>query len=148
MPSTVSCPECGAVYSADGDSCTERFNALLALDHSRQQPWGSRHGEAFAAFALQHPLAFGRSIDGSWAALYRIHVAGDAQARVFERLRARPNEIPADWKLPTRPERPVALPAVTIADLGDFEATTYPDRLAAWCRAALAMWGANVADDP
>lgn len=27
------------------------------LDHSRQEPWGSRHGQVFAAFQLQHSAA-------------------------------------------------------------------------------------------
>ena len=30
------CSECGARY-ADGDSCADRFNRLLGLDHSRQE---------------------------------------------------------------------------------------------------------------
>jgi hypothetical protein len=47
------CPECGATYSEEGDSCAARFDQLLALDHSRREPWGSRHGQAYAAFALQ-----------------------------------------------------------------------------------------------
>src|ERR1051326_7998235 len=51
----VRCVECGAEYESDEDSCVARFDRLLALDHSRQEPWGSRHGQAFAAFALQHP---------------------------------------------------------------------------------------------
>ena len=52
------CDECGARYTEPGDSCQARFDQLLALDHSRQEPWGSRHGLAFAAFALQHPRRF------------------------------------------------------------------------------------------
>jgi hypothetical protein len=120
---------------------------LLALDHSRQEPWGSRHGEAFAAFALQHPRAYNKSLDHAWAALYRIHVAGDPPARVFDRLRARPGTVPIEWSIPARPDRPIASPTVTIADLGAFDATTYPQRLAEWCRAALTMWGIDV-DEP
>ncbi len=66
------CPECGAAYQAAGDSCGARFDALLALDHARREPWGSRHGLAFAAFALQHPAAHAASLDRAWAALHRV----------------------------------------------------------------------------
>jgi catechol 2,3-dioxygenase-like lactoylglutathione lyase family enzyme len=45
---------------------------LLALDHSRQEPWGSRHGVAFAAFALQHPARYATSLDPAWATLHRM----------------------------------------------------------------------------
>jgi hypothetical protein len=95
------CPECGAMYSEERDSCAARFEELLALDHSRREPWGSRHGQAFAAFALQHPVTRAASLDRAWAALWRI----------------------------------------TIRDLADFAAETYPARLDAWCRAALSSWG-------
>jgi hypothetical protein len=33
---------------------------------------------------------------------------------------------------------------VTIVDLGEFDAAHYAERLDAWCRATLTMWGANV----
>jgi hypothetical protein len=33
---TTRCPECGAEYSADGDSCEVRFERLLALGGGRQ----------------------------------------------------------------------------------------------------------------
>lgn len=129
------------MYSVDGDSCRTRFDALLALDHSRQEPWGSRHGQAFAAYALQHAATFGPSLDRVWAALYQIYVAGNAPSVVFEQLRSRRGALPPEWNVPVRPLRPVAQPEVTIADLADFEPASYPVKLDAWCRAALAMWG-------
>ncbi|HEU4631423.1 MAG TPA: DUF5946 family protein [Gemmatimonadaceae bacterium] len=141
--SSVPCPECGAVYTAADDSCAARFDALLALDHSRAEPWGSRHGQAFAAFALQHPVTHAASLDRAWAALHRIHVAGEAPARVFAALVARRGVVPPVWRTPPRPARPLHAPAVTIADLGDFAAATYAERLDAWCRASLAAWGAS-----
>jgi hypothetical protein len=137
------CPECGASYRVDGDSCAARFEQLLALDHSRQEPWGSRHGQAFAAFALQHPAKFGSSLDHAWAALYRIYLAGDRPSFVFDQLRSKRREALAAWSVPARPERPVATPSVTIADLGDFDAEAYADILDEWSRASLAMWGAS-----
>jgi hypothetical protein len=137
----VQCPDCGAAYTIVADSCGARFNTLLSLDHARQEPWGSRHGQAFAAFSLQHPREFSTSLDRAWAALYRIYVAGDRPGWVFEQLMNDPRALPAEWSVPLRSAQPIAIPSVTIADLGDFEAATYPSRLDAWCRAALVMWG-------
>lgn len=136
------CPECGATYELAGDSCRARFDILLALDHSRQEPWGSRHGQAFAAFALQHPLTHARSVDRAWAALYLIYVLGRPPAQVFAALAAARGAARAAWELPPRPARQAAAPSVTIADLGDFAAETYVERFDAWCRAALSAWGA------
>ena len=70
------CEECGAEYPEPADSCQARFDQLLALDHSRQEPWGSRHGLAFAAFALQHPRRFpAASVAQSRARVERVVVA-------------------------------------------------------------------------
>jgi hypothetical protein len=139
----VQCPECGATYSDAADSCGARFNALLSLDHSRQEPWGSRHGQAFAAFALQHPTQFAMSLNHAWIALHRIYVSGDRPLWVFDQLMNNRDRVPRAWNVPTRPQRPVAPPAVTIADLGDFAAEAYAAGLDAWCHATLAMWGAD-----
>jgi len=136
------CPECGASYDTDGDSCAARFDQLLALDHSRREPWGSRHGQAFAAFALQHPQRFAGSLDHAWAALHRIYFAGDRPTLVFEQLRSGRQGALARWNVPPRPERPVTSPSVTVANLGAFDADTYAEQLDDWCRASLAMWGA------
>jgi hypothetical protein len=110
----------------------------LALDHSRQEPWGSRHGQAFAAFALQHPTTYASSLDQAWRALYRIYIAGDAPEHVFAALRARRS---FDADTPQRPAHRVEMPTLTIAHLADFAGDTYPQRLDAWCRASLASWG-------
>jgi hypothetical protein len=144
-PNTHSCPECGATYSALDDSCAARFETLLALDHSRQEPWGSRHGEAFAAYALQHPAMHAASLDRAWLVLQQICVKGMAPDRVFGALVAARGKMPPGWEVPARAARPVRAPAITIADLGDFDAATYAGRLDEWCRAALAAWGAAVA---
>jgi hypothetical protein len=143
-PSLNICPECGAAYTAADDGCAVRFDTLLALDHSRQEPWGSRHGQAFAAYALQHPALHAASLERAWSALHRIYVAGTAPDRVFGALVAARGNPPPGWVVPARPPRPVHAPALTIADLGDFDAATYADRLDAWCRAALASWGAAI----
>ena len=141
------CADCGARYAKAEDTCVARFDALLALDHSREEPWGSRHGQAFAAFALQHPGRYASSLDRAWATLYRIYVTHQLPHRVFAALVALRGAIPADWNVPVRPERPATAPAVTILDLADFAAQTYPARLDDWCRATLAAWGLTV-DSP
>jgi hypothetical protein len=141
----MECSECGARYSSDMDSCAARFDQLLALDHSRREPWGSRHGQAFAAFALQHPIQHRASIDSAWTALYRIYCLDQAPARVFGALRAAKGRVVSDPDVPARSPAPVNRPAITIADLGDFSATDYARRLDEWCRATLRAWGARVA---
>jgi ribosomal protein S18 acetylase RimI-like enzyme len=135
------CLECGAEYQDAGDSCAARFDALLALDHSRQEPWGSRHGQAFAAFALQHPVRHASSLDSAWAALYRVVVQGAAPAEVFASIVRARGGLPATWGIPPRPAAPAMAPTVTIADLGAFTADRYPAQLDEWCRSALTMWG-------
>jgi len=134
----TTCPECGARYTAPDDSCTTRFHRLLALDHSRREPWGSRHGLAFAAYALQHPGQFDSATAARARALIiRVVVQGESLAHVVRELRS------------ARAPRPVAAGggaesgvsfAVTIADLGDFDAASYPEWLVRWCRAALAPY--------
>jgi hypothetical protein len=141
------CPECDATYTVAGDCCVARFETLLALDHSRQEPWGSRHGQAFAAFALQHPVTHAASLDRAWAVLHRIYVVGTPPAQVFGALVAARGALPSVWGVPLRPAQRVGAPAVTIADLGDFAAPSYTERLDAWCRAALAAWGAYAPAD-
>lgn len=130
------CSECGAEYSDANDSCVVRFHTLLALDHSRREPWGSRHGQAFAAFALQHPDTHAASLDAAWDSLLRIYTHGESPAHVFRTTRA-------EHRVDTpRPEYRSRAPTLTIADLDDFAAETYAERLDVWCRASLASWGA------
>ena len=144
--SATACPECGARYLDASDSCAARFDALLALDHSRREPWGSRHGQAFAAFALQHPMQHASSLEVAWVALWRIYMDGAGATDVFASLRASRGEIPPAWRVPKRPLSRVRAPEVTIADLADFDAETYADRLDSWCRATLASWGIALED--
>ncbi|HZE07658.1 MAG TPA: DUF5946 family protein [Gemmatimonadaceae bacterium] len=144
MHTSHSCPECGARYTNADDSCAARFDALLALDHSRREPWGSRHGQAFAAFALQHPATHPKSLDSAWEALYRIYCLNERPALVFADLRAHRAKRSSGVEVPPRPTEGAKSPTVTIADLTDFAAATYAERLDAWYRSALVAWGANV----
>jgi hypothetical protein len=141
------CPECGARYSSEQDSCAARFEQLLALDHSRQEPWGSRHGRAFAVFALQHPIQYSASADRGWQILYRIYVLHEAPSNVIASMRAGTSEKSAQLNVAPRPPAAVCLPAITIADLGDFAAGDYATALDAWCRATLDAWGVATTTD-
>jgi len=141
---TGACPECGAIYTEADDSCAVRFAALLALDHSRREPWGSRHGHAFAAFALRHPATHAPSLDRAWAVLTRIYVDGEQPKRVFDRLVAQRGSMPPEWTPPPRPTQRSAAPSITIADLGEFAADGYAEHLDAWCRATLVAWGVQL----
>ena len=138
------CTQCGAVYEREDDSCAERFSALLALDHSRQEPWGSRHGSAFAVYTLQHPGGASReALERSWAMLYRIHVAGDEPSYVARALRQANDGRPPAWHVPPLPAEMGKSRQfrMTIADLRDFEAGSYAARLEDWCRATLGALG-------
>ena len=134
------CPQCGAAYQRDSDSCAQRFAALLALDHSRQEPWGSRHGSAFAAYTLQHPVGQSRALlERCWTLLQRIWVAGDEPQFVARTLRGVEYGRPLPWTVPPLPADAAVprRPRITIADLGDFDPAAYPRQLESWCRATL-----------
>lgn len=81
------CPECGAPVSLR--SCDDLFQELLALDHSRQAPWGPLHGIVVACFFLQHPSrrpAAARPF--YWALLHAYLRDGPAAAApITERIR-------------------------------------------------------------
>jgi len=141
------CPQCGAPSLGAPGACRRRFDELLALDHSRQEPWGSRHGLVFAAYALQHPADFPRGVlERSWLALTRIYVRGEAPARVFGALRSHPPNSASEWGVPPLPgvPSPHAPPQRTIADLAPAERDGYGERVDSWCRSALRWWGAAV----
>lgn len=134
----MQCPDCGAQYDSSEESCALRFDQLLALDHSRRDPWGLRHGLAFSVYALQHPSSFPpATLDRAWLVLYRVYVAGDSAIRLFKALSGRSLQVASDWEAPARPAMPAGCPAMTIADLGDFEAETYPAQLDSWALATV-----------
>jgi hypothetical protein len=135
------CPECGAQFASADDSCARRFEGLLALDHSRQEPWSSRHGIAFAAFVLQHPGRYPHSVDAAWDILYRVYCLNEPAAMVLDNRRRNSMAAPRTSHLQTPP----TWFTVTIVDLGDFASDTYPELLDFWCRSTLTAWGASVA---
>jgi hypothetical protein len=126
------CSECNAVYSHEADACATRFEQLLALDHSRVEPWGSRHGLAFAAFALQHPVRHAASLDVAWELLYRVYRGQEALSHVVASIRNGATDGADDIHVPPRAPRPLTHPAMTIADLGDFASATYARQLDDW----------------
>ena len=133
---SATCPECGARYDAVDDSCQARFEALLALDHSRREPWGSRHALAFAAFAVQHPSRFpAHSVTRARELLERVFLRHEPLDAVVRDYRARPRDQPTPQA--SNLQRGGSGFAVTIADLGDFAADTYPALLERWCLASL-----------
>ena len=140
---STSCSQCGAVFADPSQNCEEQFDKLLALDHSRVQPWGSRHGLAFSTFALQHPAGrTGPQLAACWVMLYRVWMKGDNRAKLAAAMRERQDMTPEEWGVPAVPPVPPAGTqyAVTIADLGEFDADTYVRKLEDWGRATLKAW--------
>lgn len=134
------CPQCGA--PAGETACRERFEALLALDHSRREPWGPRHGLAVAVFTLQHPAGAARErLERSWLIAYRCTVSGDDPWRLSRAMSGRARVATADWGVPPLPSVPAhGSYGVTIQDLGDFQESGYSDGLMAWARATIDGW--------
>jgi hypothetical protein len=141
------CPECGA----SGDpACGELFQRLLALDHSRLEPWGPLHGVAVACYRLQHPASLAEGTHAFPLDLLRTHVehGADAARRMTEHARRGNShrvlrrERPAPAPRAASPASPAGF-AVTIADValdGDFPADGHPERVRAWAEATLAAW--------
>lgn len=131
------CADCGARYDGAEDSCQLRFDALLALDHSHTEPWGSRHAIAFATYALQHPTAHTDATRSfSRELLRRVFQRHEPLAQVVADFRAR--DISPRSSIPTADIPPHGGPfTVTISDLGDFEASGYPEALERWALATL-----------
>ena len=143
---SAACAQCGADFIDATDSCEERFDHLLALDHQRLQPWGSRHGLAFSTFALQHPNGRATAqLAACWTMLYRVWMKGDNRAKLAAAMRERQDMSPEEWGVPSLPVTPPvgAKYTVTIADLGAFDADTYAHKLEEWGRATLEVWSAK-----
>lgn len=111
-----------------------------------KEPWGSRHGLAFAAYTLQHPSTQAPDVlRRCWTMLCRVYLSGDDRDAVARGMRRLGAEHRA-WDVPPPPatwEASDGFP-VTIADLGDFAADSYAARLDAWCRGILTTFGQPV----
>lgn len=148
------CAQCGG--SSSGESCVDRLAVLLALDHSRQEPWGSRHGIAFAAYTLQHSAGIDESaLQNCWFMLTRVYESGDNRLDVVNGIRATyRNKHGKGYNKSNSAHSLIAQTAcslvkrkspptyfdVTIADLGDFIPDNYPELLDAWCLATIRAW--------
>ena len=133
------CTDCGAAWQAGDDACAARFDRLLALDHSRREPWGSRHGIAFAVYALQHPTQFpAASRPAARQLLTAVYRHGEDAAWAVRQLRA---AMAASRGTRETPDLVVPHPrggfAVTISALGEFDAERYVTALERWCVATL-----------
>ncbi|MCE9602980.1 MAG: DUF5946 family protein [Gemmatimonadetes bacterium] len=129
------CDECGARSTDRGHSCATRFDRLLALDHSRQEPWGSRHGLAFAVFALQHPARYPEGTRSrSYELLARVIEGGQSLNTVVRAFRTPHARAEASDPPPRAPGRPFP---ETIADLGEFDANAHIETPERWCRATV-----------
>ncbi|NYV73929.1 DUF5946 family protein [Streptomyces sp. UH6] len=144
------CAECGAPMNPR--SCDELFHALLALDHSRQAPWGPLHGVSVACFLLQHPSRL-PSDDGAMAwALLRAYLdggldevdqlVGQARRGNSHRVQSPPSRVARDAALPHR-SAPRSGYSVTIEDVavdGTFPAAEFTERVEAWATATVDAW--------
>ncbi|MFE7245983.1 DUF5946 family protein [Streptomyces sp. NPDC057580] len=144
------CAECGAPMNPR--SCDELFHALLALDHSRQAPWGPLHGVSVACFLLQHPSRLPAD-DGAMAwALLRAYIdggldevnqlVGQARRGNSHRVKGRPSRVARDAALPHR-DAPRSRFSITIEDVavdGTFPSAEFTERVEAWAAATVDAW--------
>lgn len=147
VPSAGRCPECSGTWALG--TCSDLFLRLLALDHSRRQPWGAYHGVSVATYLLQHPsLSAPALLPGQWSLLNVFVDDGIAAVQAFAAARVarnrgrspQPGEPPPVGVDFDRP--PVAFP-VTISDVsadGSFPAAGFEGRAASWARATVAGW--------
>jgi hypothetical protein len=144
------CAKCGAPM--DARSCDELFHALLALDHSRQAPWGPLHGVSVSCFLLQHPSQLPAD-DGAmaWALLHAyleggldevIRLVGQARRGNSHRVKGRPSQDVREAALPQR-DAPPSRFSITIHDVavdGTFPASQFTERVRAWASATVDAW--------
>ena len=131
----------------------ELFERLLALDHSRREPWGPLHGVVVACHRLQTATAPLPADDQLFVQL-RVYLDGGlpAVSRYWAAARARNSRRGggAPFAVPTGPllDGPPARFAVTIRDVavdGTFPADGHAERVHGWAVATLAAWGARTA---
>ncbi|RTL66297.1 MAG: hypothetical protein EKK42_18130 [Pseudonocardiaceae bacterium] len=123
----------------------ELYERLLALDHSREPPWGPLHAVVVAAYTLQHNDSPVRENDPRLA-LLRAFVGGGVPAlarltSAHRRANSHRSSGPRDEDA-TPLTRPASY-AVTIADVavdGEFPAEGHEERMRAWAAAVLDAW--------
>ncbi|MEW2503871.1 DUF5946 family protein [Amycolatopsis sp. CA-161197] len=146
------CPECGAPVLPH--SCDTLFQRLLALDHSRQAPWGPLHGVAVACFFLQHPSrqpASARPV--YWGMLHVYLRDGPAGLAALTQRARRLNSHRGGGRTPRVSDFPDTPPIpdidppstfdTTIVDVagdGTFRAEHYADSVRAWVTDTVKTW--------
>lgn len=138
------CAQCGAVSDT---ACEELFQRLLALDHSRQEPWGPLHGVAVTCYRLQHPASLAEGDHVFLLELLRTHVTDGAEAsrKLTERSR-RANSHRVRQRKHTAPVPRADAPngfAFTITEAavdGSFPAEGHPERVRTWATTTLTAW--------
>ncbi|MGC0273623.1 DUF5946 family protein [Pseudactinotalea sp. Z1739] len=146
----ATCAECG---SGGSPGCEALFDRLLALDHSRAEPWGPLHAVAVACYRLQHPSALPAGDERWLLQLLRAYLDGGpeglnrwvdgARRANARRHHARPaaRVAPTSGSWP-RAGNPTAF-ETTLTDVavnGTFPASGYRDRVRAWAQATLTAW--------
>jgi hypothetical protein len=139
---TARCPECGAPGTPR--SCTDLFEVLLALDHSRRPPWGPLHAVSVSCYLLQHPGGTSTGVAQRRAVL-RAYLDGGVAAveNLTEGARRRnTHRSGAAVRLggdpdPAPPSGPFAVTIVDVAQGGDFPAAGFEERVRAWAAAIL-----------
>jgi len=136
------------------------FDRLLALDHSRAEPWGPLHAVTVTCYRLQHPAtcAVGQEEpmldllrtyrDGGLEALHRwTEAARRSNTHRRRAARSTPESSgldsgPTAQPPASRPDRPARF-ETTIADVavdGTFPAQGFADRMRTWAQATIRAW--------
>ncbi len=147
------CPECGA--PARPHSCEDLFGAVLALDHSRREPWGPLHSVTVSCYLLQHPSRLPEAARARpWAVLHTYLDGGlPAVTRLAEGARRANSHcgrgVQPSEAFPGSPPPPLTTPptafSVTVNDVahdGTFPADGFPERVTAWAEAVISAWNA------
>lgn len=126
----------------------ELYHRLLALDHSRQPPWGPLHGVAVATYLLQNctgPIA----ADDPRLELLRVFLDGGRpalDARTAGRRRRNSHRAHGSPVAASRGPLLTGQPTrfrTTIAEVavdGSFPAAGYEERVRAWAADTLRAW--------
>ncbi|ODU02094.1 MAG: hypothetical protein ABS81_18695 [Pseudonocardia sp. SCN 72-86] len=123
----------------------ELYERLLALDHSREAPWGPLHAVVVAAYTLQHDDS---PVDGNDPRLALLRAFVDDGVPALSRVTSARRHANSHRSSGPRAVqgRPLARPAgyaLTIADVavdGDFPAEGHEERMRAWAAAVLDAW--------
>ena len=132
------CPDCGALV-AEGGSCRELFDQLLAHEYESPQSFGAVHHLTVAAYFLQPPRGYSRGAIDMWRIIVDESLDGVSTPADFlqrargqvgggVRVREPGADPPPDW--PTA--WPVTVADVVAADGETPDADAYAERVRQW----------------